>query len=100
MNTHEFLFAQNWVEQFREVVYERVSEGEPLMNSSRCSEAHGESLFRLIDAHYVDLFIWEEGRYPRQSWSIRQRTCCDENIRKEWAGYSHSAVLDYSPLTR
>lgn len=100
MNTHEFLFAQNWVEQFRAEVHKRVSEGHPLLYTSYCYETHGDSLFHLIDAHYVDVFIWDEGLFDRSFWSRRQRSCCDQRVRTDWAGYSLCAVLDYTPLTR
>lgn len=100
MNTHEFLFAQNWVEQFRAEVHKRVSEGYPLLYSSCYSTAHGDSLFHLIDAHYVDIFIWDEGVFPGSLWNRRQRSCCDQSVRTEWAGRSRCAVLDYTPLTR
>ena len=101
MNTHEFLFAQNWVEQFRAEVHKNVSEGIPLLYTSYSDEAHGDSLFRLIDAHYVDVFMWDEGLLGDYDlWGRRQRTCCDQTVREKWAGYLRSAVLDSAPLTR
>lgn len=100
MNTHEFLFAQNWVEQFSAEVHKRVSEGNHLLYSSDCNTAHGDSLFCLIDAHYVDVFVWGEGLFDLSLWRCRQRSCCDQSVRTEWANVSGRDVLDYTPLTR